>query len=134
MGSADILSLIASGYRLEAKLEAALAPLGLTLAKLNVLTHLAESHRSLALGEIAAKLQCVRSNVTQLTDRLETDGFVKRLYDPADRRTVRAELTDLGRERQTQGAEALAQAGNELAAALPVGDLAALGRLSSMLK
>ena len=134
MGSADILSLIASGSRLEAKLEAALAPLGLSLAKLNVLTHLAESHRSLSLGEIAAKLQCVRSNVTQLTDRLEADGFVRRLYDPSDRRTVRAELTDLGRERQTRGAEAVEQAGNDLAAALSAGDIAVLGRLGSALK
>jgi DNA-binding MarR family transcriptional regulator len=58
----------------------------------------------MSLSELAEKLTCVRSNVTQFVDRLEADGLVKRADDPADRRAVRAEVTGLGRERQAAGA------------------------------
>ena len=58
---------------------------------------------SIKLSELASKLVCVRSNVTQLVDRLETEGLVKRADDPADRRAVRAEVTALGRKRQAAG-------------------------------
>jgi DNA-binding MarR family transcriptional regulator len=37
--------------------------------------------------------------VTGLVDNLERDGLVKRVDDPNDRRSVYAEVTDLGRER-----------------------------------
>ena len=59
----------------------------------------------ISLSELAEKLTCVRSNVTQLMDRLEADGLVKRIDDPADRRAVRAEVTRLGRERHAAGAK-----------------------------
>src|SRR5260370_33926886 len=52
---------------------------------------------------MAEKLTCVRSNVTQLVDRVEADGLVKRTDDPADRRAVRAEVTALGRKRRAAG-------------------------------
>jgi DNA-binding MarR family transcriptional regulator len=54
---------------------------------------------------MAEKLTCVRSNVTQLVDRLEGEGLVKRIDDPADRRAVRAQVTRLGRERHAVGAK-----------------------------
>jgi len=38
-------------------------------------------------------------------DRLEADGLVKRIDDPADRRAVRAEVTRLGRERHAAGSK-----------------------------
>jgi len=47
----------------------------------------------------------VRSNVTQLVDRLEAEGLSKRTNDPVDRRGVRAEVTRLGRERYAAGAK-----------------------------
>ena len=53
--------------------------------------------------QLAERLACVKSNVTQLVDRLEADGLVKRIDDPADRRAVRAEVTRLGRERHDAG-------------------------------
>ncbi|MGQ0643710.1 MAG: MarR family winged helix-turn-helix transcriptional regulator [Gemmatimonadaceae bacterium] len=134
LGPNDVLKWIETGYRLEGKIEAALAPLGLSLPKLNVLTHLAEAKRSLALSEIADRLKCVRSNVTQLVDRLESEGLVRRLADPADRRTVRAELTALGYEQQAQGAKTIVQTGKELGAALTPGDFSALERLAAALQ
>jgi DNA-binding MarR family transcriptional regulator len=59
--------------------------------------------RPISLSELAEKLTCVRSNVTQLVDRLEADGLVKRTDDPADRRAVRAAVTALGRKRHAAG-------------------------------
>jgi DNA-binding MarR family transcriptional regulator len=129
-----ILTWIEAGFILGGRIEKALEEHGLSLAKLKVITYLAESRQSLSLGEIAAKLNCVRSNVTQLVDRLETEGLVRRLYDPSDRRTVRAELTEVGREKQKAGATALAKAESDLAANLSESDLAALGRLAAAFK
>lgn len=129
-----VLSWIEAGYLLGGKIEKALEELGLSLAKLKVITYLAESRQSLSLSEIAAKLNCVRSNVTQLVDRLESEGLVRRLYDQSDRRTVRAELTEAGREKQKAGAKALAKTESDLAASLSETDLAALGRLAAAFK
>src|SRR5262249_52292512 len=68
------------------------------------LSVLVTEDQPISLSELAEKLTCVRSNVTQLVDRLEADGLVKRTDDPADRRAVRAEATRLGRERHAAGA------------------------------
>ena len=57
------------------RLEAALAPTGLSLAKLGALRHLAEADQPLPLGQLAERIACVKSNVTQLVDRLEADGW-----------------------------------------------------------
>src|SRR5215472_9346517 len=83
--------------------------------------HRVEARLEQALAGV--KLSCVRSNVTQLVDRLEADGLVKRIDDPADRRAVRAEVTRLGRERHTAGAKVvnavLQDVAKELAAVDP---------------
>jgi DNA-binding MarR family transcriptional regulator len=50
----------------------------------------------------------VKSNVTQLVDRLESDGLVRREADPGDRRSIRAVVTDSGRDRHVAGSQALA--------------------------
>ena len=67
----------------------ALAGVGLSNAKFEALSVLVSQDRPISLSELAEKLTCVRSNVTQLVDRLEADGLVKRTDDPADRRAVR---------------------------------------------
>jgi DNA-binding MarR family transcriptional regulator len=100
------------------RLEAALVPTGLSLAKLGALRHLAEAEEPLALGQLAERIACVKSNVTQLVDRLEADGMVRRVPDPDDRRSVRAQITDLGRQRHLKGMEALAIAEENVVAEL----------------
>jgi DNA-binding MarR family transcriptional regulator len=97
-------AMVRAAHRVEARLEGALAGVGLSIAKFETLSILVSQDRPISLSELAAKLVCVRSNVTQLVDRLETEGLVKRAYDPADRRAVRAEVTALGRKRQAAGA------------------------------
>jgi DNA-binding MarR family transcriptional regulator len=84
---------------------------------------LVSQDRPISLSELAAKLVCVRSNVTQLVDRLEMEGLVKRADDPSDRRAVRAEVTALGRKRQAAGTPVvnavLQDVANKLAAVDP---------------
>src|SRR4029077_1447377 len=50
-------------------------------------------------GALAAMLDITPRTVTGLVDNLERDGLVKRVDDPADRRSVYAEITEQGRER-----------------------------------
>src|SRR5512140_715298 len=85
------LALLHAAQTVGDRLEGALNELGLSMAKQSALTQLAEAGEPLTLSDLAARLSCVRSNITQLVDRLETDGFVRRVADPQDRRSVRAE-------------------------------------------
>jgi DNA-binding MarR family transcriptional regulator len=92
------------------RLESALEPVGLSLAKFGVLARLAAAGEPLPLSTLAERSACVRSNITQLVDRLEIDKLVVRVSDPHDRRLVRAALTSEGRARHAAGAQALAEA------------------------
>ena len=111
------------------RLEAALVPTGLSLAKLGALRHLAEANEPLPLGQLAERIACVKSNVTQLVDRLEADQLVRRVPDPSDRRSVRAEITDEGRARYDAGVEALEAAQDEVIAELAAEERDQLHRL-----
>ncbi len=99
---------------LEGRVEARLSDVGLSMAKLAALHRLTEAGESLPLGQLADRLACVKSNVTQLVDRLEADGLVNRTGDPNDRRSRLAVLTDAGRFAYTQGSEIQMQAEREL--------------------
>jgi DNA-binding MarR family transcriptional regulator len=99
---------------LESRLEARLSDVGLSLAKLAALHQLSAAGESLPLGQLAERLACVKSNVTQLVDRLEADGLVNRTGDPNDRRSRLAVLTDAGRIAFAKGSEIRTQAEREL--------------------
>jgi DNA-binding MarR family transcriptional regulator len=103
MNDAIAFALMHASHRVEARLEEALAGVGLSGAKHAALSFLVAQDQPMSLSELAEKLTCVRSNITQLVDRLEADGWVKRVDDPSDRRAVRAEVTRLGRERHAAG-------------------------------
>ena len=119
MNDAIAFALIHAAHRVEARLEEALAGVKLSGAKHAALSVLVTQDQPISLSELAEKLTCVRSNVTQLMDRLEADGLVKRIDDPADRR----EVTRLGRERHAAGAKVvnavLQDVAKELAAVDP---------------
>src|SRR2546428_1161756 len=99
MNNAVASALVQAAHRVEARLEEALAGVGLSIAKFETLSILVSQDRPIRLSELASKFVCVRSNVTQLVDRLEKEGLVKRADNPADRRAVCAEETELGRKR-----------------------------------
>jgi DNA-binding MarR family transcriptional regulator len=56
----------------------------------------------LSLSEIAKRVGVTTTNVTNLIDGLERDGWVERQANPADRRMTYVQLTDSGRERCAQ--------------------------------
>jgi DNA-binding MarR family transcriptional regulator len=114
-----LLPLIMAAHTIETRLETELAAAGLSGAKLRILAQLAQADRPLAFSELAEFQGCVRSNITQIVDRLETEGLVRRVDDPVDGRIVRAQLTDLGRERHARGAEIFHDVDAALSAALP---------------
>lgn len=85
------------------RIEDALAVTGLSLSKYIALDHLIKAGEPLLLTRLAQELLCVKSNITQLVDRLEADGLVERKAYPEDRRSVLAVITDKGRERYEAG-------------------------------
>lgn len=129
----SIFALLHAAHGLEAKVEDALDRAGLSSAKYAVLNELVASGKPLPLSELATKLSCVRSNMTQLIDRLESDGLVQRVQCPHDRRSVKAEITYAGREKQRAGAEEIARLHEAFAAKVAPEDQAALQRLLAAL-
>ena len=121
-------ALIHAGHSIEDRFEVALATVNLSPPKFAALSVLVPQNQPLSLGELAAKLTCVRSNVTQLVDRLEADGLVKRTDDPSDRRGVRAEATTLGRERHAAGLEVVNRIHEEVEKQLSIIDQSVLKR------
>ncbi len=120
---------IGAAHEVEGRLEGALGSIGLSLAKLNVLKALADAGEPLPLSHLADRCCCVRSNITQLVDRLEAERLVERLPDPGDRRSVRAALTAAGRERHAEAVRIVGETERQVFAGLGEEDRQALTRL-----
>lgn len=58
--------------------------------------------QAMAQSDIASALRVSGSNVTQLIDALVSEGWVKRVASPADRRVTYASLTPAGRTRASR--------------------------------
>lgn len=121
-------SLLHAAHLVEKRYEEALAAVELSGPKFAALTHLVQAGVPLTLSECAEKMTCVRSNITQLMDRLEADGLVRRLEDASDRRTIRAALTPLGARRQFLGAQEVEKVRKEFARSIGGLDQVALKR------
>ena len=102
----NLHAVLHAAYEVEAEVEAKLNAIGLSAAKLAALRALDEAGESLPLSQLAERLSCVKSNITQLVDRLEADGFVARRADPRDRRARLAALTAAGRKAVKEGTRA----------------------------
>ena len=96
-----------AAHAVEDEVETRLSAVGLSGAKLAALTAMSEAGESLPLGQLADRLSCVKSNITQLVDRLEADGFVARQADSRDRRSRLAALTAAGRKAVKEGRRVL---------------------------
>lgn len=117
---------LGAAHALEARLESALSAVGLSLPKIGVLKILADAKEPMPLSELAEHSHCVRSNMTQLVDRLEADGLVRRVSDAGDRRIRRVSLTGSGRKACTEGVRILEAHERETARALGQAGAAAL--------
>ena len=131
---ASIWAVLHAAHTLEDRVEEALSKAGLSTPKYSVLNALVETGEALSLSDLAARLSCVRSNMTQLVDRLEADGLVRRVSDPNDRRAVRAAITEEGKVRYEAGAKAVEKLHKDFSASVDEADRAALVRLLSAIK
>jgi len=95
-----------------------LAPLGLTPAAARALRTLAGADAPMRMVDLADRMHVVPRTVTTLVDTLEGDELIERRPDPNDRRSTLVHLTDAGRERMAQMAEARRTAAGELLSAL----------------
>ena len=81
-----------------ARVDEALKPFELTFARYEALVLLTFSRRgSLPLGKMGERLMVHPTSVTNIVDRLEVQGLVRRVDHPTDRRTTLCEITDDGR-------------------------------------
>jgi DNA-binding MarR family transcriptional regulator len=124
--AAMAFQVLEAAHEVEARLEKALSGVGLSLAKFGVLARLVEAGEPLPLGSLAERCSCVRSNMTQLVDRLEAERLVERVQVPNDRRSILATLTPAGRDLYEEARRALESADAELFASLGEVERAAL--------
>ncbi len=117
----------------ESFVEEKLSAVGLSLPKLAALDRLVTAGNSMPLGQLAERLACVKSNVTQLVDRLEADGLVARAPDPNDRRSRLAVITELGKRLHAQGSSIQQDAERQLFSQLSGDDGARLADIFAKL-
>ena len=130
-----LIPLLHAAGTAQAYVEARLGAANLSYAKLLALSTLMDAGEPLTLSQLAERLSCVKSNITQIVDRLEADGLVARQAQVRDRRARLAVVTAAGQKACKDGRRIQQKAEQELFKAL-TGDearqLAALmGKLES---
>lgn len=108
--------LVRSGKLTEVRLDGLLDEACLSRTKLMALRYLRESESPVSLSQLATHLTFVKSNITQIVDRLEAENLVHRVADPTDRRSTILELTEEGRQHCEIGLQVLAPLESELSA------------------
>lgn len=94
-----------------ARVDEALRPWSLTFARYEVLVLLHFTRTgALPLGKMGDRLMLHQASITNLVDRLEQQGLVRRAAHPTDRRTTLAELTTEGRTALTAATKAVVAA------------------------
>lgn len=100
--AADGMAMVTSVQRVQQllteRIDAALKPHGLTFARFEVLRLLAFTRAgAMPMTRLGSLLQVHATSVTSAVGRLVEQGYVERVRDDADKRVVRAVLTDAGR-------------------------------------
>jgi DNA-binding MarR family transcriptional regulator len=105
---AAVTSIMRVQQILQSAVDGALRSYGLTFARYEALVLLTFAKRgSLPMRVMGERLQLHPTSVTNIVDRLEADGLVKRIPHPTDRRTTLAEITESGRELRAAATEAV---------------------------
>jgi DNA-binding MarR family transcriptional regulator len=95
---AAVTSIMRAQQVLMARLNDLLRPHGLTFPRYEALMLLSFTRTgALPLGKIGERLQVHRTSVTNIVDKLEADGLVRRVPHAEDRRATLAEITGEGR-------------------------------------
>jgi DNA-binding MarR family transcriptional regulator len=126
---AAVTSVMRAQQVLLARLNALLRPYRLTFPRYEALMLLSFTRTgALPLGKIGERLQVHRTSVTNIIDKLEADGLVRRVPHAEDRRATLAEITDAGRALAVQTTRVLNAADFGIGA-LPDDDLEELTAL-----
>ncbi|MGW6934801.1 MarR family transcriptional regulator [Lentzea sp. NPDC054927] len=112
VGSATSMAAVTSVMRvqqiIQSAVDAALKPHGLTFARYEALVLLFFSRKgALPMRVMGERLQLHPTSVTNIVDRLESDGLVRRTPHPTDRRTTLVEITDSGLQRREEATAAV---------------------------
>lgn len=102
---------------------------GLSYPQTAVLAVLHQHDRPLPLSHVARLLTQEAQSTTELADRLERRGLVRRVRDTRDRRLVLLELTDAGRALIAEILPSMREAGEALFGALSSAQLEQLAAL-----
>jgi DNA-binding MarR family transcriptional regulator len=96
-GMAAVTTITRVNRILVARIESALAPLGLSFARFEILRLLGFAReRQLPMGKIGDRLQVHPASVTSAVNRLERDGLLRRQVASHDNRIVLAGLLPAG--------------------------------------
>ena len=71
---------------------------GIAMRWYDVLVHLEDEPEGLRMNELAERILYSKSGFTRVVDRLEAEGFVRRVRPENDRRSILVVLTDDGRK------------------------------------
>ncbi|SDJ41295.1 MarR family winged helix-turn-helix transcriptional regulator [Streptomyces indicus] len=107
--------------------------LGITPAQSRLLRALAHYDEPPRMADLAARMEVVPRAVTTLVDGLEGGGRVRRVPDPANRRVIRIELTEAGREALRALRDARRSAAQDILAPLTAEQREVFGGLLSAL-
>jgi len=107
-GMAAVTSIMRAQQILQARVDQALRPFGLTFARYEVLMLLNFSSRgSMPLKNASQRLQVHHTSITNAVDRLEAARLVARRPHPDDGRATLVEITPKGRRTALAATEAL---------------------------
>ncbi|GAA1443239.1 MarR family transcriptional regulator [Mycobacterium cookii] len=111
-GAADGMAMVTSVVRahqlLMERIDAVLRPRDLTFARYEVLRLLSFTREAaMPMSRLGSLLQVHPTSVTNAVDRLVAQGYVERVRGEADKRVVRAVLSDAGREAVEEATAAL---------------------------
>ncbi len=107
-GMAMVTSVVRAQQLLMERIDSVLRPRGLTFARYEVLRLLSFARdAAMPMSRLGSLLQVHPTSVTSAVDRLVAQGYVERVRGDADRRVVRAVLTDAGREAVEEATAAL---------------------------
>jgi DNA-binding MarR family transcriptional regulator len=114
VGSSTSMAAVTSVMRvqqiIQSAVDAALKPHGLTFARYEALVLLYFSRKgALPMRVMGERLQLHPTSVTNIVDRLESDGLVRRTPHPTDRRTTLVEITDAGLKRREDATAAVVE-------------------------
>ena len=86
---------------------------GIPMRWYDVLIHLEETPDGLRMKDLAERILYSKSGFTNVVDRMEKEGLVKRVRPENDRRSILVVLTDAGREKMEEARRGHRQALDE---------------------